>query len=92
MTIVLVGNKTDMETNRQVSWEEGSAFAKRNDLIFMETSAKTGANVDNMYLSSAKVIYDKINEGAYDLQDESLGIKPGNDPTKLTTNAHMKSN
>ena len=50
MTIVLVGNKTDLETDRQVSYEEGAAFAKRNDLIFMETSAKTGENVDNMYL------------------------------------------
>lgn len=33
----------------------------------METSAKTGANVDNMYLASAKVIWDKIKDGAYDL-------------------------
>ena len=61
-------------------------------MIFMETSAKTGANVDNIYLSSAKVIYDKINEGAYDMTDESLGIKPGNDPSKIPKSMHIKSN
>ena len=60
MMIVLVGNKIDDETSRQVSWEEGSTFAKRNDLMFMETSAKTGENVDNIFLTSGKAIYDNI--------------------------------
>ena len=58
----------------------------------METSAKTGANVDNIYLASAKVVYDKINEGAYDMTDESLGIKPGNDPKNIPKSMHIKSN
>ena len=41
MTIMLIGNKCDLESKRQVSKEEGEKFAKENGLVFMETSAKT---------------------------------------------------
>merc|ERR1712046_19517 len=84
MMIVLVGNKIDMETERQVSWEEGQTFAKKNDLIFFETSAKTGENVDNIYLASGKAIFNNIVNNAYDLSDESVGIKPGNAPAQFS--------
>ena len=60
MVIFLVGNKIDLEKNRQISYEEGAAFAKRNNLIFMETSAKTGKNVENVFYTSAKIIWDNI--------------------------------
>merc|ERR1719158_1333825 len=45
MTIMLIGNKSDLEHRRQVSTEEGKQFAEENGLIFIETSAKTAANV-----------------------------------------------
>lgn len=48
MKILLVGNKCDLEQRRQVSTEEGERFAKENDLIFMETSAKTAFNVEEV--------------------------------------------
>ena len=41
---ILVGNKTDLE-NRVISEEEGRNFANDNNLLFIETSAKTGDNV-----------------------------------------------
>ena len=37
----MVGNKSDMEAQRDVSYEEAKQFADENDLIFVETSAKT---------------------------------------------------
>lgn len=46
MTIMLIGNKSDLDTRRQVSTEEGERFAKEHGLIFMETSAKTAYNVE----------------------------------------------
>jgi GTPase SAR1 family protein len=58
-------------------------FAKKNDLMFLETSAKTGDNVDNIFLASAKKIYENISKEQYDLSDESLGIKPGNCPAQF---------
>ena len=79
MTIVLVGNKKDLESEREVSYEEGLAFAKRNKLIFFETSAKTSENVDETFTHATRSIFKNIQKGTvYDLQNESVGIKPGN--------------
>ncbi|ETO02534.1 ras-related protein rab-2a [Reticulomyxa filosa] len=39
MTIMLIGNKCDLERRRQVSVEEGKTFAEENGLMFLEISA-----------------------------------------------------
>ena len=79
MTIVLVGNKKDLESEREVSYEEGLEFAKRNKLIFFETSAKTNENVTETFTHATKIIYNNVQRGdVYDLANESIGIKPGN--------------
>eukprot|EP01062_Namystynia_karyoxenos_P059019 TRINITY_DN50449_c0_g1_i1.p2 TRINITY_DN50449_c0_g1~~TRINITY_DN50449_c0_g1_i1.p2 ORF type:complete len:210 (+),score=75.29 TRINITY_DN50449_c0_g1_i1:97-726(+) len=66
MTIMLVGNKCDLDAKRQVPKEEGEAFAKENGLVFMETSAKTSQGVDEAFVSTAKMIYEKIQAGQLD--------------------------
>jgi Ras-related protein Rab-1A len=43
--ILLLGNKSDLATQRAVSFEEGKALADEFRVSFMETSAKTSANV-----------------------------------------------
>ena len=79
MTIVLVGNKKDLAAEREVSYEEGLEFAKRNKLIFFETSAKSAENVNETFTHATKVIYSNVMRGdVYDLANESIGIKPGN--------------
>ena len=77
MTIMLIGNKADLNHRRQVSTEEGEQFAKENGLIFMETSAKTAANVEEAFVGTATKIYEKIQEGVFDVSNESYGIKVG---------------
>jgi hypothetical protein len=42
---MLVGNKADIDTAREVSFEEGMSFAEREHLHFIETSALTGRNI-----------------------------------------------
>jgi len=39
---------SDLEARRDVKKEEGEAFAREHGLIFMETSAKTAANVEEV--------------------------------------------
>merc|ERR1711976_127868 len=47
--IVLVGNKTDLADKRQVSIDEGERRAKELNVMFIETSAKTGYNVKQLF-------------------------------------------
>lgn len=47
LVLILVGNKNDRDSERQVSKEEGLSFMKKNSIsLFFETSAKTGENID----------------------------------------------
>jgi Ras-related protein Rab-2A len=48
MVIMLIGNKADLDAKRAVSREEGERFAEENSLFFMETSAKTAVNVEEV--------------------------------------------
>nr|XP_045254238.1 ras-related protein Rab-2A isoform X1 [Macaca fascicularis] len=50
MVIMLIGNKSDLESRREVKKEEGEAFAREHGLIFMETSAKTASNVEEAFI------------------------------------------
>ena len=75
--MVLVGNKSDLADRRQVNTEEGQELADKYGMQFYETSAKTGENVDTIFLNSADEIAKKIDQGYYDLENDSCGIKQG---------------
>ncbi|KAG5284540.1 hypothetical protein AALO_G00027800 [Alosa alosa] len=47
--IMLVGNKTDLADKRQITTEEGEQRAKELNVLFIETSAKTGYNVKQLF-------------------------------------------
>ncbi|GJN08471.1 hypothetical protein PR202_ga26394 [Eleusine coracana subsp. coracana] len=48
LTVVLVGNKCDLSHLRSVSHEEGQEFADKHGLTFMESSAKSNQNVEEV--------------------------------------------
>ena len=77
MVVMLVGNKIDLEQRRVVSTEEGQKFAQDHGLLFIETSAKTGHNVEEAFVGTAAAIYANIQNGVYDVTNESFGIKVG---------------
>uniref|UniRef100_A0A4W4F9H5 RAB37, member RAS oncogene family n=2 Tax=Electrophorus electricus TaxID=8005 RepID=A0A4W4F9H5_ELEEL len=54
VVIMLLGNKTDMASGRVVKREDGEKLAREYGVIFMETSAKTGINVDLAFATVAK--------------------------------------
>jgi small GTP-binding protein len=76
ISIILVGNKCDLEERRKVSKEEAQEWAREHRLkAAVETSAKTGEAVEQAFVDCAKEIYRNIVEGVYDLNDKSHGIK-----------------
>ena len=82
ITFVLIGNKIDLVDIRQVSYEEGEEFAIRKGFLFGETSAKTGENVDAIFMKSAESIIRKMDENIYNLDSESCGIVRGDKEKK----------
>lgn len=91
MVIMLIGNKSDLEQRRQVSFAEGQAFAKEHGLIFLETSAKTAANVEECFLTTSKLIYENIDKGVYDLSNDKSGIRVGNESYQIQNTTTLES-
>lgn len=54
MVIALAGNKADLEARRKVEFEEAHQYAEDNDILHMETSAKTAVNVKDLFVAIAK--------------------------------------
>lgn len=85
IVVVLVGNKADLvasgdgggdEGNREVSRREAEEWARRNGVLeYVETSAKSGENVENAFCRVAERIYQNIQAGKYDLNDRRSGVK-----------------
>ncbi|TRY63306.1 hypothetical protein TCAL_09018 [Tigriopus californicus] len=88
IVIILVGNKKDLEGEREVTFLEASRtclnlsrfpnrFAQENDMIFLETSAKTGDSVEEAFLKCSKTILAKIETGELDPERIGSGIQYG---------------
>ncbi|KAH8117273.1 ras-domain-containing protein [Phellopilus nigrolimitatus] len=70
LTCILVGNKVDLcesgSRQREVTTESGEAWAKENDLLFVEASAKSGQNVELAFFTASRDILDKVKRGVFD--------------------------
>ena len=89
LLICLIGNKSDLESKRVISYEEGKNLAEENNLLFFETSAKNGVNIHECFNDSTSVLVDKIENGQLKLDMASNGIQIGNFPD-TETNEHLK--
>jgi small GTP-binding protein len=87
--VFLIGNKVDLENEREVKREQGEEFSKMNKInFFTESSAKTGLNAQNVFIKAAKLLLDNFNqyedrkrkEG--DIESDELSNEPA-PPQKL---------
>ena len=82
---VMCRNKNDVkEDEKVVSYADGERFAKENGLLFMETSAKTGYNVDKIFVDTASEIIRRIKSGQMTLGEKD-GVKVAEGSASTTT-------
>ncbi|KAK7197416.1 ras-related protein rab-14 [Novymonas esmeraldas] len=72
---ILVGNKSDLEAEREVSYEEAAQFAAEHNLLFVECSALSGNNVEDAFLSTARRIHEKVKSGVMSATDPESGVQ-----------------
>ena len=86
VTIMLIGNKCDLEEQRQINTEQGEEKAKSFGFSFLETSAYSGENLEKGFEMLIKEIYQKykVEQKGNDLYDLERGeeLKTGKDRTK----------
>ena len=84
---ILVGNKLDLEDEREVDKETALKFAEKNNLKYLETSAKNGKNINNSFKEMiALILNDKTEQEIkkeFTKSDSSISINSGKDGKKI---------
>lgn len=62
ISILLLGNKSDLQENREVSKEQGESKAQQFDIGFLETSALNGDNIDTAFQKLVNEVYNKCSK------------------------------
>jgi small GTP-binding protein len=75
--ITLVGNKNDLISQRKVTFEEGFEFAKKNNCLFFETSARNGTGINDIFEKTAELVHLKLLNDIV-RPDGTIGIKVNN--------------
>jgi len=76
IVIMLVGNKSDLRHLRAVPTEEAKAFAERNELSFIETSALDSTNVEVAFRNILEEIYHIVSQKQIREGTNSSGPQP----------------
>ena len=78
LTIILIGNKNDLDDKREVSKDQGEEKAKSFGCAFLETSAFSGDNLDKAFELMVKEIYEKFSNSSSE-EEEFEAVKKGED-------------
>ena len=89
--LILAGNKSDMSDRRQVSVEEGQEYAQRMNLLFFETSAKTGQNIKTLFNELAKKLTGIETNPINNAEEKAGGFQLGVDPGEADAGAENQT-
>ncbi|MFQ6634504.1 hypothetical protein Gotur_011446, partial [Gossypium turneri] len=62
IVIILLGNKSDLENQREVPTEDAKEFAQKEGLFFLETSALEATNVETAFMTVLTEIFNIVNK------------------------------
>ncbi|URD89166.1 hypothetical protein MUK42_27484 [Musa troglodytarum] len=74
--VMLIGNKSDLRHPVAVPTEDGKAYAEKESLYFMETSALEATNVDNAFAEVLTQIYHIVSRKAVEARDDAASSAP----------------
>ncbi len=86
---ILVGNKCD-RANKTVPTTRAQAFADLNEIPFIETSAKSNINVEEVFIQIATNLI--AMKGSLSAQNSDQSIQADRERSKLTGSFRMKPN
>ena len=86
--LAIVGNKSDLYENEQVTDDEGKAYAKEKNAIFKSTSALSNRGIDSLFTDIAKKYFNPN----YDYQAEDKKIQEEFNQRKLNENQRNRIN
>ena len=86
--LAIVGNKSDLYENEQVTDDEGKAYAKEKNAIFKSTSALSNRGIDSLFTDIAK----KCLDPNYDYLAEDKKIQEEFNQRKLNENQRNRIN
>jgi len=81
IVISLTGNKADLSSSRKVSTQDAQTYSEENGILFMETSAKTASNVNELFVAIAKKL-PKVQQSRPTSRLLQPGHETGDDQTK----------
>ena len=81
LTVIIIGNKCDLEQQRDVKKEQGEEKSKSNGVAFMETSALSGENIDKAFDKMVNEVFKKCHEEF--ISDGDLDIVGGSEEINL---------
>lgn len=87
--VILVGNKSDMEAERIVTYERGKQLADQLGLEFFETSAKENINVQDVFDRLVDIICDKMTDSVDSPDQPTINLNRGN---RLTDDQSQNNN
>lgn len=88
---ILVGNKCDLDSQREVSFESAKELADKYGIGYIETSAKDTVNIDELFITTTKTFLKKQlsigNEGNKNISEGiNLENKSGNTDEGMVNN------